>query len=287
MSKAGRHSDTDNAIAENAEARKPADQARTNAVFGPEETFDPYMLIDPFDKEAVRRQKRLRRAALRGKIPLRSYEEEGASRSSSTSSSAPSVGNAAHKTAASRTSVKTEPAPIRKRRRAKRILASLAAVLLLVAVCAGGFALYEYLRPPDFSSYADTGISISGIEEADFIVTPQELSELECVEVTATGQGRGAQGESRVGTVTAYGPTLNTFLAEYGLSQTDFSRIIFECKDGYTVVLARDALESEVILTLSVDKDELAASHQPLRLVIPDESSGQWAYGILRIEFEQ
>ena len=240
------------------------------------EVYDPYTIVDPFDKEALRRQKRLRRAALRGEIPICQDDEIGSTRNFATTRQAIDTGEKP-----------SGEKSLRRQGTKRRALALVVSVFIIALVGAGGFALYDYLRPPDFSSYADTGISISGIEEADFIVTPQELSELECVEVSATGQGRGPQGESSVGTVTAYGPTLNTFLAQYGLSQTDFSRIVFECKDGYTVVLARDALESEVILTLSVDKDELAASHQPLRLVIPDESSGQWAYGILRIEFEQ
>ena len=235
-----------------------------------EDVYDPYAIVDPFDKEAVRRQKRLRRAALRGEIPICQDDEIGSTRSFATTGQAADAGEK----------------PLRAQRAKRRAVALVASVLIIALVGAGGFVLYEYLRPVNFSSYADMGISISGIEEADFIVTPQELAELECVEVSATGQGRGAQGESRVGTITAYGPTLNTFLAQYGLSQTDFSRIVFECKDGYTIVLARDALESEVILTISLSKNELAAYQQPMRLVIPDEASGQWAYGVLRIEFQ-
>ena len=232
-----------------------------------EEVFDPYLMVDPADKEARRRQKRLERAAKRGDVRIEGESQEDFERRAASS----------RRRGRSRAGAGGAPT---------RALAVIVAVLV-VALAGGGLYAASEMAGPDISDYESVGISISGIEEEDFIVTPAELSELDCVERSVTGTGAGAQGESKAGTVDAYGPTLDTFLAQYGLETTDFTRINFFCKDGYTVTLARDALEDEAILSIASGDEALEAYRQPLRLVVPDESSGQWCYGVLRIEFER
>lgn len=261
----------------------------------PSSVYDPYLLVDPHDKAAVRRQRELRRAAKRGEVAVafsdgvgyvRSPEHAGAAPAdASDSMPEPSSQPAVHAQGGNASAAR--PAPKRRPALSRRVAIAVAAVLVAALVGVGGYFGYQQFRPADFSSYAQVGISISGVQDEDFTVTPEQLSQLPCEQVSATGQGKGPQGESKVGDVVAYGPTLNTFLQQYGLSQADFTRITFRCKDGYDVVLARDSLEDEVIMTISLSKNELQPTQWPMRLVIPDESSGQWAYGVLRIEFQR
>jgi hypothetical protein len=57
------------------------------------------------------------------------------------------------------------------------------------------------------------------------------------------------------------------------------------CKDGYTVILRTDTLEGDPILSVANGKDALEPYQWPLRLVIPGDDTGRWAFGIIRIEF--
>ena len=260
---------TEHVEEERAEAPAPEEE---------EELFDPYLMVDPADKEARRRQKRLSRAAKRGEVRILGESEEDFERRAASS----------RRRGHSRAGASRREGPPKRGSSTGSLVARAVAVAAVVVALAGvGLYAASEIAGPDISDYESVGVSISGIEEEDFIVTPADLAELDCVEQTVTGTGAGPQGESKAGTVTAYGPTLETFLAQYGLETTDFTRINFFCKDGYTVTLARDALEDEAILSLASGDEALAAYQQPLRLVVPDESSGQWCYGVLRIEFER
>lgn len=155
----------------------------------------------------------------------------------------------------------------------KKVLCALALLVCLFALggC-GGMA--------DISAYGDIPITISGLTEEEFTVTPNELAELDCVSRTATGA------TEKAGTVQVVGPLLNTFLAQYDCQASDFERIRFLCKDGYKVVLRDEYLSDyELVLAVSGNKEALSEDVQPLRLLIPEAESGKWAYGITRIEF--
>jgi hypothetical protein len=175
--------------------------------------------------------------------------------------------------------------PSRPRPRRRRLILAAVAALLVVAVGVVGLLTYEALRAPDINSYADEGISIGGLAKADFIVTPAELAQLECVSIVASGTGSGGQGQSKAGAVAAYGPSLESFLASQGRSLSDFARIKIYCKDGYVVILRPELLEDQVILSLANNKNALEPYQRPLRMVIPGESTGKWAFGVLRMEF--
>ena len=182
------------------------------------------------------------------------------------------------------------PAALQKRRRRKRITAGVVALVMIA--CVIGFAAYriwDELRPVDFFSYADTPITIVGLTEEEFTITPQDLSEMDCIRMTAsgTGSGRGVGGASKAGYVAAYGPLLEDFLNQYGYTQTDFRRIKVYCSDGYTVVLRGETLEYDIVMSIASGKDSLYDVQKPLRFVIPDEQSGKWAYGITKIEFKE
>jgi hypothetical protein len=168
------------------------------------------------------------------------------------------------------------------RRRVPAVAVAFVAAVVLVAAGLGGWLA---LRPPDIAAYAGESVSIGGIGQADFIVTIEELAALECTDVSAAGTGSGGQGQSKAGTVKAYGPLLETFLASMGHSLAEYERVKVYCKDGYGVVLRPELLEGEPVLSVAAGKDALDNYQRPLRLVIPGESTGKWCFGVMRMEF--
>lgn len=160
--------------------------------------------------------------------------------------------------------------------RKKLCLPALILAIVLLSSCGGGTPTVK----ADISAYGDEPITIVGLREEDFTVTPNELKELPCVERTAVGA------TAKAGTVHAIGPLLSTFLEQYGASMADFDRIRFLCKDGYRSVLKDEYLtEYEVVLQLALSDGPLTGEQQPLRALIPEAESSYWAYGVTTIEF--
>ena len=150
----------------------------------------------------------------------------------------------------------------------KRIIA-----LLLLMLCLTGCAA-------DISAYADTQILVTGLLEEDFYITPGELAALECVEATAVGQ------TAKAGTVQAYGPTLETFLAQYGRTVDAFKSVRFTASDDYVVTIGKASWEKyDVILSIAQGSKALPDYQQPLRIVIPGGESGNWVRSVIAIEF--
>lgn len=123
-------------------------------------------------------------------------------------------------------------------KKTKRILS-----LLLVMLCmAGLFGCGE----ADISEYGEDEIKIVGLLEEDFTITPNELSQLEIMEVKTTGNTK------KAGTVKTYGPTLETFLAQYGKTLDEFYAIKFKAADDYKVTLGAITWnEHDVILSVA------------------------------------
>ncbi|MDR2360924.1 MAG: hypothetical protein LBD85_06580 [Oscillospiraceae bacterium] len=129
----------------------------------------------------------------------------------------------------------------------------------------------------DLTGYADTPITVSGLTAEEFTVMPKDLAGLELVTQSAVGAS------AKAGTVKATGPTLKTFIVNYGKAPEDFKLVRFIAKDEYRVTLHENSIQNrDVILSVY----PLSEQEQPLRLLIPQAESGQWIYGITRIEFE-
>lgn len=142
----------------------------------------------------------------------------------------------------------------------------IAGLLLCLAGCSG----------VDISKYADTPILVTGLLEEDFYITPGELAALECVEATAVGK------TAKAGTVKAYGPTLDTFLAQYDKTKDEFKSIRFTASDDYVVNIGRASWDRyQVILSVG----PLEEYQWPLRVVIPGGDSGNWIRSVTTIEF--
>lgn len=154
----------------------------------------------------------------------------------------------------------------------KKFVRLIALVLLLATLCGCGGL--------DISDYGEDQILITGLTEEDFCITPNQLLELECVSETAQGKS------AKAGTVKAYGPTMETFLASYGKTFEDFRSIKLIASDDYKVTLGRATWEKyDIILSVANGNKALEDYQQPLRIVIPGGDSGNWARMVVRIEF--
>ncbi|MCD8208706.1 MAG: hypothetical protein LUD72_12270, partial [Bacteroidales bacterium] len=147
-----------------------------------------------------------------------------------------------------------------------------AAVLIYMGV--------RYWGKADISSYGDELIQVEGLTDEIFNVTPNELAEMDCVSDVAVGQ------TEKAGTVRAYGPTLETFVENYGRTLDEFYSIEFIAYDGYTSVLGKATWDKyEVILSIADGNQPLEDWRQPMRVVIPGADSGRWIYGVGMITF--
>ncbi len=156
-----------------------------------------------------------------------------------------------------------------------KILLALLLACLLLCSCSGSVKVKA-----DISGYGDTPITISGLAEEDFTVTPNELARLDCVQMSGSGQ------MEKAGNVTAVGPLMETFLAQYGKSKSDFAKIRFYASDNYKITLKDKYLtDYPLVLSIATGNDPLLAEYQPLRLFIPRAASSNWIYAVIRIEF--
>ena len=146
-------------------------------------------------------------------------------------------------------------------------------VMLLTLVSCGG-------KLPDISEYGDTPITIVGLLDEEFTITPNELAKLDFERSSAKGTS------AKAGSVNGVGPTLITFLAQYGKTPADFNYIRFTASDEYTIRLSGTKHNDDVVLmAIAGSNAPLPKSEQPMRLIIPDAESNQWIYAVVKIEF--
>ncbi len=131
----------------------------------------------------------------------------------------------------------------------------------------------------DISGYADQTVTIAGITDEDITLTIADLKALDCVTTTTESTS------DKIGKVRATGPTLDTVLHEFGMSQADAEGIRVHGRDDYDVKLNKDTLKEEtIILAFGIDGQPLGEEDAPLRLIIPASDSAWWVRMIDRIE---
>lgn len=153
-------------------------------------------------------------------------------------------------------------------------LVIIAAVAIVLRIGFGPAILWA-----DISDYGKEKIFVTGLTKEDFYITPKELSKMKMTSVTTTGKSQ------KAGTVKGIGPTMETFLAEYGKSVEDFKQVKFYASDDYTTVLVNTLQEREVVLSIANGREPLEEYQRPLRIVIPNEDSGKWIRLVIKIEF--
>ena len=158
----------------------------------------------------------------------------------------------------------------------KRIFAAALTMLMVLVFCLSGCG------KADISAYADTKIEVTGLTDEDFYITPQELSEMDCVSVNASGEKK----EAGDYTTKAYGPTLQSFVEQYDESLDNFSMVRVSSTDDYTVMLGPVSWDDkDVILSIANGSEALTKDQQPMRIVIPDGKSGNWVRMVTKLEF--
>jgi hypothetical protein len=152
---------------------------------------------------------------------------------------------------------------------------ALAMFALLLAGCGGD---------PSSLSYLSSEIEIAGVEDAEFSVTVESLTQLD----TVSKRAEGARSNGDIVKITAVGPTLDTFLAQYGKKQTDFTTVRFVAEDGYSIAVPQEILEKREIVLAYMDGNTAFDRGQsaPLRAVVIGERAMYWARMVCRIEFE-
>lgn len=146
----------------------------------------------------------------------------------------------------------------------------LTAVMAAVALAAAGCGVDDI----DISEYSDAQIVITGLddtEESQETVTIAQLKALDCITVKTHSTS------DKIGEVRATGPTLDTVLQQYGVSQRDFSRIEIYGKDGYDIALSQKVIDdNDIILAFGIDGEPLDAECAPCRIIIPESDSAYW-----------
>lgn len=147
--------------------------------------------------------------------------------------------------------------------------------LLMVGLCGCG------TDDIDISGCADETITISGITDEEVTLTVADLKAMDCVTKTCESTS------DKIGKVRATGPTLDTVLREFGMSQKELSRVHICGKDEYDVKLDSDVLaEEEIILAFGAGGGPLPAEDAPVRIIIPGSDSAWWVRMVERIELE-
>jgi len=161
--------------------------------------------------------------------------------------------------------------------------------VVAIVLCAVGYVVWNNTRTPDISAYADVPITVTGLSKSPLTITAADLVKLDCVNGSYTGEGKGANGESKASTVKCYGPKLETFLAKYGNGQTQasFGRVILTCSDGYEVVLRGEGLAGDIVMSVGAGTEALKENAQPCQFIIPSLPTGKWARGVVKIAFEK
>lgn len=166
---------------------------------------------------------------------------------------------------------------VKKGKREKGVLRIVAGLILLVstlALCSCG------TDDIDISGYQDEKITITGVVDQDITLTVADLKAMECITKKTESTS------DKIGKVRATGPTMETVLSQYGLSQKEFDSIRIYASDDYDIKLSRDFLEKndKIILAFGIDGKPLDSESAPVRIIIPKSDSAYWIRMVNRIE---
>ena len=163
------------------------------------------------------------------------------------------------------------------RTRMKRLVS----VILIIACMTGcGILTACGTDDIDISSYASKEVVLSGIQDEDIVLTIADLKAMECKTVKTHSTS------DKIGDVRATGPELDIVLAAYGVSKSDFDKIIIYGTDQYDVKLKNDYITTnDIYLAFGVDGEPLDTESAPCRIIIPESDSAYWTRMVNRIEF--
>lgn len=166
--------------------------------------------------------------------------------------------------------------------RKNTIVRRLGPLIIAVIMCISAAAVLTSCGADDIdvSSYADARIELIGLSDEPVILTPEDLKsmKLKTLKTESTSD--------KIGKVRATGPELDTVLAAYGRSKSDFAKIIFYGSDEYDVKLLNDYVTShDIYLAIGIDGEPLDKESKPCRIIIPESDSAYWVRMVNAIEF--
>ena len=172
--------------------------------------------------------------------------------------------------------------------RKKTLVICIVVAICIIAAAIAGYFIYQSTRPADISTYAHREIALVGIEDEPIMLSVQQISEMECVDLVANGAGlANSRQKSKTGDVAAHGPTLDTLLTNVGAKKSDFTSMICEGYNGYTNTITAEQLEEEIVCSIAEGNEPLDRDYQPLYIILPDDGTDTWCYGVVTITFEK
>jgi hypothetical protein len=160
-------------------------------------------------------------------------------------------------------------------------------LLIISVICALAAALSACGwagEPADASdlAYKDDMITVTGLTDEDFTITPADLAKLDCVDREVKTKNSWGNEE----TDRATGPLLTIFIESKGRKAEDFQGIKIIASDGYFADLTQsDLKEKRYVLSFRRGDKPLTTENIPLRLLTPDEESSYWVSGVVKMEF--
>ena len=172
------------------------------------------------------------------------------------------------------------------KKRRRRILGIVLSLIALAVLGVGGRLLFG---PPvliaDISSYEDVEIIIEGLDDEPFTVTPGQLADMKLDSVKVDVHEVELLPDQVQERGKAIGPTLETFLDEFGYSIDDIrSMKVYNGKDASTAYV-HTLTEEKIVLSVANGRKALGDKEAPLRIAVADTDAGEWAGWIRRIVF--
>lgn len=172
-----------------------------------------------------------------------------------------------------------------KKRRKKHLLTGCAVAVAAVVVIGGRLLFGSSILTADISTYQDVAITIEGLTEEPFEVTPKDLSKMrmETIHVDVHEEELGPDDVKELGK--AIGPTVETFLSEYGFSLDEVRSMKVYAENETSTAYVHTLEDSEVILSVANGRRPLGEKEAPLRIAVDTDDAGEWSGWIRRIVF--
>ena len=172
-----------------------------------------------------------------------------------------------------------------KRRKRIRLIVT-AAIAAAIILGVGGRLL---LGPPilfaNIKNYEDVGIEVEGLGEEPFTITSGELADmkLDTIRVPVHEKELLPDEEPELGK--AIGPTLETFLGEYGYGIDDIRIMkVYNGKDQSTAYV-RTMQDNKSILSVAHGHKALGEKEAPLRIAVEGTDAEEWSGWVRKIVF--
>lgn len=174
-----------------------------------------------------------------------------------------------------------------RKKRIRNLSIILAAVILLLGAADARIAFGSAITLADMEPYEKMEIQVEGLTEKPFAITVKDLRKMSMTKMKKpVHQGELTEDETPE-RGRAVGPTLDTFLAEYGRSRDEFRSMKVYTASEKSTAYVRTLREEEIILSVADGNFPLTQKEAPLRIAPSGAEPGEWSGGIRRIVFNE